>query len=93
MIARGYNLFRNLCDVHLKVSVSSEIDKKFILTQTFLEVFWQYIGVTFILTSAFCSGSLFTWTYVNHLTGFCKQTLMILKYKTKKDLDNFEIGG
>lgn len=70
MTERGYNLFKNLCDVHLKVSVSSEIDKKFIFIQKFLEDFWQYIGVTFILTNAFCSGSLLTQIYINHLTEF-----------------------
>lgn len=70
MIERGYNIFGNLCDVHLKVSVSSEIDKRFILIQKFLEDFWQYIGVIFILTSAFFSGSLLTWMYIDHLTEF-----------------------
>lgn len=92
MIARGYNLSGNLCNVNLKVFVSSKIDKKFILIQKFLEDLWQNFGVSFIVTNVFCSGSLLMWIYINIPLKFLKKVYDTI-FKIKKELDNFEIGG
>lgn len=89
MIASGYNLSGNLCDVNLKVFVSSKIDKKFILIQKISWRFVQNIGVSFILTTVFCSESLLAWIYINYPTEVSEKRVYDTIFKTKKELDNF----
>lgn len=94
MIARGYNLFGNLV-IFIQMFLSHlRLTRNLFSSKKFLEDFWQYIGVTFTLTSAFCSGSLTTWIYVNHLTEVSvNKSSWYLNMKLRRNLIVLKLVG